>query len=128
MIAPKKILVVDEDVTALFLARSVLERGPVKVAVQTATNGLEAIQMIRTACRQEQCPELLLLEIKMDMMDGFELIDELHKLPDLTLARLQIVLVSNSPCRPKGAPVNNYPALDYIEKPLTIEKVAKFLG
>ena len=50
MVAPKKILVVNEDATDLFLARSVLERGPVEVAVQTATNGPEAIQMIRTAC------------------------------------------------------------------------------
>ena len=64
----------------------------------------------------------------MAVMDSFELIDELHKSPNLKQARPQIVLVSNSPRRPKRAQVNQYPVLDYIEKPLTLEKVAKFLS
>ena len=84
--------------------------------------------MIRRACQQEQCPKLILLEFKMAVMDGFELIDELHKSPDLTQVRPQIVVVSNLPRRPQGSRASKYPVLDYIKKFLTLEKVAKFLN
>ena len=75
VLADKKILVVDDDVRNIFALSSVLERYRIKVV--TASTGLDAIRLI------EQTPDLslVLLDIMMPEMDGYETMREIRRSP-----------------------------------------------
>jgi DNA-binding response OmpR family regulator len=68
----EKIMVVDDEPTILELLQINLERSG--FAVVTANNGEEALKL----ARQEQ-PQLIILDVMMPGLDGFETLRELRK-------------------------------------------------
>lgn len=127
MTSTKKILLVDDDPAAVFITQLLLKRSAIDVEVLTAGNGQEALQIVRQVCQQEQCPELILLDINMPVMDGFEFLAHLQESADLSKAAMKIVLVSSSRNYLDLARAQNYPVIDCIEKPLTPDKLIRFL-
>ncbi|KAA5538850.1 response regulator [Adhaeribacter rhizoryzae] len=127
MESPKIILLVDDDDTSRFLAKRVFKRVAVEVDILTASHGLEALDIVKEVCQREQCPELILLDINMPIMDGFEFLEQLQKSADLSCAAIKIVLLSSSTHQLDLARARKYPVVDFIEKPLTPEKLARFL-
>ena len=70
-----KTLVVDDDPAVREMVRRMLQKGGWEVA--EAENGRLALDML-----EETAPCLILLDLMMPEMDGFEFIDDLHG-PDL---------------------------------------------
>ena len=62
---PKKILIVDDEPAVLDVLREFFERSPELYAVQTASNGEEAVASVR-----RDVPNLVLLDVDMPQMDG----------------------------------------------------------
>ncbi|MFY9844786.1 MAG: response regulator [Terriglobales bacterium] len=62
----KKILVVDDSKTALMMEREILEKHTSYQCV-TACDGREAVQKA-----QQECPDLVLMDVVMPNMNGFE--------------------------------------------------------
>jgi len=74
--APKhKILVVDDDVTLLEMYKERLELSGFDV--KTATNGEEGIKLVG-----DFKPDLILLDIMMPRVNGFDVMESLKKNPD----------------------------------------------
>ena len=69
------VLIVEDDPDMRSLQRLALECGGYEVAV--ATNGLEALQRLETTDR----PCMILLDLMMPVMDGYEFYSRLRKLP-----------------------------------------------
>ena len=75
----KRLLVVDDDPDILRLLRRILEA--YHFAVETASNGREAIQRVQAAV-----PDGVFLDLRMPVMDGYEALDILRReYPDLTI-------------------------------------------
>ena len=72
--APGSALICEDDPTSRELLRRMLERD--QWTVMEAANGREALERIA-----EHCPSLILLDLQMPEMDGFELIEELRRHP-----------------------------------------------
>lgn len=68
METPLKILAVDDDFINLKLISSMLKRNPQVGQIVEATNGLDAINLLKT----HKDIHLVLLDIKMPIMDGIE--------------------------------------------------------
>lgn len=66
----KKILVVEDDWSMRWLLKNLLQR---KYEVVTKNNGLEAFTWLSV----ENIPDLIISDIKMPVMDGFELLENL---------------------------------------------------
>ena len=66
------ILVSEDDPTTMRLLGQVMQRGGYEVAL--ATDGIEAVKHLKTAR-----PDLIILDLKMPNMDGFALMELLHK-------------------------------------------------
>ena len=88
---PKKILLVDYDATTHYITEKVLKQSGTEVDLLTARHGREALDIVREVCQSEQCPELILLDIHMPVLDGFGFLEELQKSADLSGAALRIV-------------------------------------
>ncbi|MGH2468884.1 MAG: response regulator, partial [Chloroflexota bacterium] len=80
-----RVLVVDDDPAALRLLAGILE--PLGFSVSTASGGAEAIALARA-----QVPDLMLMDLMMPDVSGFEVIDALKAEPKT--ARVPILVIS----------------------------------
>jgi len=81
----RRALVVDDSLTARALHRTALEAGG--YVVHTASNGRQALEQLRHASY-----DVLVVDIGMEEMDGFELTRSIRKKPEI--AKVPVVLVS----------------------------------
>ena len=80
-----RLLIVDDDRAIRETVRAVLEDAGYTVAV--AANGAEAIAKMK-----ERPPRLVLLDLMMPVVDGFEVLDRMRE--DPTLAEVQVCICS----------------------------------
>ena len=69
---PKKILLVDDSATALMMEKMILKAEPCELVV--AKDGREALDLAQT-----ELPDLILLDVVMPVMDGFEACKQLRR-------------------------------------------------
>ncbi|MBW6441272.1 response regulator [Patescibacteria group bacterium] len=86
--AKKIVLIEDEEILANLLKEK-LEKCGFEVLV--ASDGEEGLEMLKKGK-----PDLVLLDIVMPKMGGFEVMEEMNKIPELNLKVLPVIVVSNS--------------------------------
>ncbi len=118
----KKILIVDDSATARMLERTVLES---RYDVVTASDGAEALKVAL-----KEHPDLILLDVVMPKMDGFEVCRVLRGL-EATRA-VPIIMVTT---RGEGKSIETgfaNGANDYVTKPINhaelLAKIERHLG
>jgi CheY-like chemotaxis protein len=113
---------VDDDEASNFLHQLLLENAGI-TEIHTVLNGQQALDYLRMHCinNQHSCPDIILLDINMPVMDGFEF---LEKLPLLGLPEnIQIVLLTSSAYAKDVEKAKNYSIHSYLNKPLTEAKL-----
>ena len=120
---PKLVLVAEDDETTLKLVGQVIQRGGYRAAL--AKNGVNAVQLLKRAR-----PDLIILDLKMPKMDGFQLLELLKQYDSAATIPVLILTGSSSPLD-----IDRALALDvddYLMKPISPRKllgrVAEFLG
>ena len=117
----ERVLVIDDDEISLFLTKRLLSSVGIGTHSQSARNGAEGLAHMRAAAGQDKLiPQLILLDIKMPVMDGFTFMEELALL-DLNLTDTRIVLLSSSYSPWDRERAANSPAAAFIHRPLTEE-------
>lgn len=113
-----KILLVDDDATANYLSKELLESLHAAKEIEIAENCLRALELIRRA----DCADVIFLDIKMPGIDGF---DFLERLKTIAQAKKVKVIMLTSSLRPedKLRAFSYKSVIEYLEKPLTPEKV-----
>jgi CheY-like chemotaxis protein len=115
----RKVLVVDDDARNIFALTTVLENQGMDVI--SATNGRQAIDLIADT------PDLsvVLMDIMMPEMDGFETMREIRKKPELrTLPILALTAKAMKGDREKCLQAG---ASDYIAKPVNTDQLLSLL-
>ena len=109
------VLVADDDPSTRLLLRMTLERGDLRVA--DAANGNQAIEMTR-----ELRPDLVILDMRMPGMTGFEAIERLRRDPLTT--RIPIICLTAAARDPNDAARGlQLGADDYLHKPFNTEEL-----
>lgn len=109
------VLLVDDDEITNFLCKKMLTELGFE-SVDSATNGLEAIKYL-----QKTCPDLIFLDIKMPIMDGFEFLEEL-KITNLC-QDVKIIMLTSSSREKEIKQASAYTnVIDFVVKPLTKQK------
>jgi len=95
-----KILVVEDDADDALLLQRALGRSSFAMPVQFVRDGQEAVDYLEGRDpfmdrRRHPLPSLILLDLKMPRMDGFEVLEWLRQQP--VLGRLLVVVLSASP-------------------------------
>jgi CheY-like chemotaxis protein len=117
-----RVLLVDDSEIDTLLTRAALERAGLAAEVQTAELASAAL---RNLCLPDAPAfDLILLDLNMPVMSGFEFIEAFEKLVPPP-RRAAIVVLSNSPLPNDRARALAYSSVrDYITKPLSIESAA----
>ena len=124
---PKTVLLVDDDETGLFINQRLINKISIETEVLIARNGQEALAIMNELCRQEKCPALIILDIQMPVMNGFGFLAQFQKVAHSYSSSLQIVLLSSSTHPLDLEEAQQYPLIDFLEKPLNKEKLLKLL-
>ena len=129
----KKILLVDDDDTSNLLTTMVISEMNITEGVDVALNGEEALNYIIENCQQvpadeqKKCPSLILLDINMPIMDGFEFLEAYKKRFDPT-NKIPVVMLSSSSNSKDFDKAKSYNVKGYIVKPLNEEKLQEALA
>lgn len=114
------ILVVDDDETYRFLVKRILHKSGFCQQIITAHNGSEGLQILQVmAASGGKLPELIFLDIKMPVMNGFEFLEEVFKSKDLYLSQTKIYMCSSSMLLKDKEKAYLYPIAGFLTKPLT---------
>jgi CheY-like chemotaxis protein len=123
------VLVVDDDDNWCYVTELLLQDCGVGKQIITAKNGLEAIKRLQAiATSAEKLPELIFLDIKMPVMDGFEFLDEVTKSASLDLSHTRIFMYTSSFLPKDKERASQYPVAGFLTKPLTEEVLRDILG
>ncbi len=120
-------LLVDDDATTNFTNQLLLEDMEVTEKVLVAHNGKEALEVIKRTCREDGCPQLILLDINMPVMNGFEFLEAYEKLETAEKRSVVIVMLTTSMNPLDMDRLKRVPAKDMLNKPLTEEMVRNLL-
>ena len=124
-------LLVDDDDTTNFLNRRLFERMAVTDTVLVAGNGQQALDLLRTHCElpttAPSCPNLILLDMKMPLMNGFEFLQAFAQRSPRTGPPAVVIMLTTSLNPDDVARMQNLPIGGYLTKPLTSEKITHIL-
>lgn len=108
-------LIVDDEPIARTILREELEHFPEVTIVGEADNGRRALEMIR-----EFRPDLVLLDLQMPVMSGFEVVRNLE-------APLPVIVIVTA-FDQHAIEAFDAGAVDYLLKPVSEERLAKAVG
>ncbi len=120
------ILIVEDDDVTRFLMMRVIKKVIKDQPILTASNGKEALTVLNQVCATDVCPELILLDINMPLMDGFEFLQAWQS-SILANLPLQIVLLTSSVNPQDVARAKNFLIKEYLQKPLTEDKLRRVM-
>ena len=119
----KKILIVDDEPDILKIVSFRLKKAGYEVT--TAVNGKVALE-----CVQKERPDLILLDLRLPIMDGYEVCKRLKS--DEVLKSIPIILLTASMVSTVREKTKEFKADDYLVKPFDPdklrEKIKKFIG
>ena len=126
----RKVVLVDDDKANQYLNYLVLQE--LQLAGQTVlfSDGKLALDYVRQHCYArlaEACPDLILLDLNMPVMDGFEFLEELAQSGQTAFIQQSVVVLTSSDNGQDCLQARHWQVKDYLVKPLTIEKMTEFM-
>ncbi len=118
-LAGKRVLIVDDDIRNIFALSTVLEEHD--MVISSASNGRDAIQLLR----DDPDVEIVLMDIMMPGMDGFETMREIRKIVELR--DLPIVAVTAKAMKGDREKCIEAGAWDYLSKPVDPQQMLSVL-
>ena len=119
----KKILLVEDNELNQEIARAVLEE--VGLIVDTADDGTEAVEKMKTA--QAGTYDLILMDIQMPVMDGYEATQTIRALDDPARANIPIVAMTANAFEEDRQRAFNAGMNGHVPKPIDIPKLMETL-
>jgi CheY-like chemotaxis protein len=123
----KTIWVVDDDPIYQIIIQKIIQKSKLFSAVLKFVNGNEAIVALKqTIENKETLPDIILLDINMPIMDGWEFMDEVLLMESKINKKIAIYIVSSSIAIEDKYRAKTYlTILGYLSKPVTVENLIK---
>lgn len=123
-----KVLLVDDDSINNFLSEEIISGANITEEVVLLTDGQQALSYLNSLKTNESEPIqklLILLDLNMPVMDGFEFLEEFK--PEELKADFQIVILTSSDNQRDIEKIKAYDIKNFISKPITEEKLLEIL-
>jgi two-component SAPR family response regulator len=123
------IAIVDDDPIFSFIEKKIVEETNLVNQIRIFNNGLKALDFIKlNAGKSELLPDIILLDLNMPVMDGWEFLDEYIDVKHTLGKKITIYIVAYALSAADIERVNNINEVsDFIIKPMTREKFEKIV-
>jgi CheY-like chemotaxis protein len=123
-----KILIIDDDPIANYLHQLVIRKLKLNAEILVHKNGSEALKFLLECLNEGQAsPQLILIDINMPVMDGFDFLTEYKKLLFSNHSKVQLVALTTSTVPRDLEKMKSFGVTNYITKPLNQEKLQLIL-
>ncbi|MFV7235671.1 response regulator [Flavobacterium sp. ZB4R12] len=119
----KVIWVVDDDAIYQIIVNKIIQRSEMFSAISSFKNGKDAIDILHNSLENnELLPDIILLDINMPIMDGWEFMEEMGLIKSKMSKQIIIYIVSSSIAIEDKNKSKTYPdILGYLSKPITTD-------
>lgn len=123
-----EILLVDDNEDDVFLTREAFDAASLRVHLHHVDNGAKCMQFLRKQgdYADEPSPDLILLDMNMPVMSGFEVLSEIVK--DEKLRHLPVVVLTTSYEAADIRKMYGLRCSSYITKPVDFDKFVKAIS
>ncbi len=125
-------IVIDDSELDCFVIQKVIEHTDNSLSIKTYQNAQQALEVIRNSSENARQPAIILLDLQMPDMNGYEFVEEFEKLPPEIKNNYSIVILSIISSERDHIDVRRKFTSDkvnsVIEKPLTTEKLFSVLS
>ena len=117
----KVIWVIDDDAIYQIIVNKIIQRSQMFSEISTFKNGKDAIDALQNSLENNKLlPNIILLDINMPIMDGWEFMEEMELLKSQISKQIIIYIVSSSIAVEDKNKSKTYPdILGYLSKPIT---------
>jgi CheY-like chemotaxis protein len=122
-----KLLLVEDSEDDVYFFKRTLQKSGLTCAVHRVANGAEAIDFLRNTSTSSsaELPRVIFLDLKMPVLNGFEVLDWLQTQP--FTPRMRVIVLSGSEHQNDKTRAAQMGATGYLVKPVTISDLNRFL-
>jgi CheY-like chemotaxis protein len=122
-------IIVDDSRLDCFISEKIIRNSGHSESVRSFTEALKALEFIKNTPITAHNPKtVILLDIQMPVMNGFEFAEAFEELPDNHKASYVIFMVSSSTNESDRIRIGNYPSIRQLfKKPLNKEMLTELL-
>ena len=125
----EKICIIDDDEIYIYLMKKSFAAMGIANEVISFYNGSDALEdLIQRKNDTEELPGIILLDINMPIMDGWEFLTEFRKVNN-NLKQIPIYIISSSIANDDFEKSKTFPEIkDYLSKPVELETLTKLFN
>lgn len=119
-------MIIDDDEDSNFINNWIIKQSLADkvIVMQSATEALKYLRKMEMSI--DKLPEVIFLDLRMPLMDGFDFLDEFSTLPDIVKTKSKIFVLSSSfDKRDFEKAMSNKYVCQYLIKPINIDELAK---
>ncbi|MCF0050970.1 response regulator [Dyadobacter chenwenxiniae] len=117
---PMTILLVEDDEVDVMNVKRAFKKNNISNPLVVASNGIEALEVLRSVSPERPRPRIVLLDLNMPRMGGIEFLKEIRQDPELSSLSVFVMTTSNEDSDKIEA--FNLNVAGYILKPLSMDR------
>lgn len=126
MVKLSKVMIIDDDEISNFICKQTIQNAGFADEVIALSGGREGLDYLSSLQEESEIPELILLDINMPGMNGWEFLDEYNEILKSLSFKPVLAMLSSSVHESDLEKANAHNDVhDYITKPLTKETLEK---
>lgn len=123
--SPISVLLIDDDGIINIVHQKFLEKSGLFAPIRFVNTSQKAIDQLKSG---QSIPDLILLDIRMPQIDGFEFLKLFDRLPDAVKSHTRIVMLTSSlDFGDKDRAMKSPHVVDYLDKPLDRAKIERLI-
>ncbi len=123
----KTICIIDDEEINQFIIKTIIKNLNCEINILTYTNGEKALESLKkSAVNNEDLPDIILLDINMPVLDGWQFLDEFVTIIPKIVNKMAIYILSSSEAPDDINKAKTYKEITgYLSRPITVETLKK---